>query len=262
MAFRAPTRQPHSAGRVFIALAMTLLLTAIAAANVLRVPENYAGIQAAMDATDAGDTVLVNRGTWVGLLDSPAHSILLTSHYILTDDSTDINETILDGAYEGTILTVNTVEEECLSVRGFTFWRGQGQQTDIYFACDRGGAVHTADDANLCIEDVVFLENRAPRLGSVLFFGRECSISNSGNLTLRRIACYRNSVDVHSDISNNIYACSRDGEHFIVDQLYYDGAGDASSPMQVNAYNPRELLLQGITMVNSDDGRCQLLADL
>ncbi|MDP2361720.1 MAG: hypothetical protein Q8O14_13390, partial [bacterium] len=88
-----------------------LLLAALtlgASAAVLRVPQDLPGIQAAFDASAAGDTVLVDRGTWAGLVTGPAHSVTLCSNHLFTGDTTDIVETVLDGEYAGTILDVHS----------------------------------------------------------------------------------------------------------------------------------------------------------
>jgi hypothetical protein len=144
-------------------LALMLLCSTLPIhATILRVPAGFPGVQTAMDASQAGDTVVVDRGVWTGLLDSPAHTLLLCSNYPFTQDSTDIVETVLDGEYAGTILKVNTVGADLLTVTGFTFWRGQGVQTDNGANCNRAGAVQMEAGTNGCFTDIVFAECRAP----------------------------------------------------------------------------------------------------
>jgi hypothetical protein len=109
-------------------------------AAILDVPLDFPGIQAAMDASEPGDTVHVAPGTWYGLYTSPTHSLTLCSDYLFTQDSTDINETILDGEYAGTILDL-VCENEWFTLCGFTLQNGMGQQLSNGGYCHRAGAV-------------------------------------------------------------------------------------------------------------------------
>ncbi|MCB9473903.1 MAG: hypothetical protein H6678_08845 [Candidatus Delongbacteria bacterium] len=61
-----------------------LMCAGAGSAAVLRVPADFPGVQQAMDASQAGDTVRVDRGVWTGLLDSPAHTLLFCSNYPFT----------------------------------------------------------------------------------------------------------------------------------------------------------------------------------
>jgi hypothetical protein len=69
----------------------------LAAGNILRVPQDYATIQAAINAAVTGDTVLVSRGTYAGGLLIEGKSITLASNFINTRDPADVSQTILSG---------------------------------------------------------------------------------------------------------------------------------------------------------------------
>jgi hypothetical protein len=77
---------------------LLLLMLAAASAHVLRVPEEYSTIQGAMNASDANDTVLVNRGTYPEQLYFFEHRISVMSYYEVTGDTLDVTETIIDGS--------------------------------------------------------------------------------------------------------------------------------------------------------------------
>ena len=259
MAFRAPTRQPHSAGRLFIALAMTLLLTAVAAANVLRVPSDHASIQEAMDFSMDGDTVIVGRGTWAGLLESPAHSLTLASQFLLSGDTTDVTETILDAEYEGTLLTVNTtIYTGTLDVVGLTLSHGQGQQTDIYVNCDRGGAIHVAEDGNLSVRSCIFSQNLSPRNASAIFYGIECQLSGcAGSIRLEDIYLEDNRNDGNGSPSSqngSIIIRSARG-HVELRNIRYNGSSaTTNSPIQAVIDDPRTFAVDGLEIWDCDGG--------
>ncbi len=65
--------------------------------GVIRVPGDYASIQAAIDAAGDGDTVLVGPGTYQGGLTITGKSITLASLYLTTGDPKYIANTIIDG---------------------------------------------------------------------------------------------------------------------------------------------------------------------
>ena len=107
------------------ALGLALLLVTIARATVHQVPSEIEDLQQALDACQSGDTVLVDRGVYYGLFTLPECDVHLYSHHVLTGDTLDVEQTILDGELAGSILS--TAEGRYhLAIQGFTFLNGQG----------------------------------------------------------------------------------------------------------------------------------------
>jgi hypothetical protein len=107
-----------------------LLLTCVGMAPeaqpaVIHVPEDVAGIQAAITAAHGGDTVLVAPGTYAGGLSITGKAITLTSRFITTSDPNDIAQTILDGG--APILGIQESAGAATTVRGLTFQNGDYQ---------------------------------------------------------------------------------------------------------------------------------------
>jgi hypothetical protein len=230
-------------------LLLWLILALETSAAVLRVPADFAGVQAAMDASQAGDTVVVDRGVWTGLLESPAHTLLLCSNYPFTLDSTDIAETILDGEHVGTILTVHTGGEELLTVRGLTFWRGQGHRYSNLGYDISAGAVQMVSGVSAVIEDVVFADCRAPDKASILFHGQINGSFSSGSLVLRRIHCRGTQVET-TVYPAQAFQILASGSHVIVDGFYWDG-GNTECPLVRFAHsNMDTLALNNVRIVN------------
>src|SRR5580765_5809177 len=94
----------------------------IGRAAVVRVPEDFPVIQAAIDAAQGGDTVLISRGTYAGGLVISGKSLTLASRYIETGDTNDIVLTTLSGG--NPILTIQVSAGPATTVRGLTFLNG------------------------------------------------------------------------------------------------------------------------------------------
>ncbi len=62
------------------------------------VPQDYATIQAAIDACADGDTVLVSEGTYLENIRYKGKAIVVGSLYLVDGDTTHIEKTIIDGS--------------------------------------------------------------------------------------------------------------------------------------------------------------------
>jgi hypothetical protein len=96
-----------------------------AQAAVLRVPQDFPTIQAAINAAQSGDTVLVSRGTYAGGLTISGKTITLASNYVNTGDPNDISQTVVSGG--NPVLTVEASVGAATTIRGLTFLNGANQ---------------------------------------------------------------------------------------------------------------------------------------
>ncbi len=99
---------------------LPILLTLLASAQAQqtrRVPQDLPSIQAAIDASASGDTVLVSPGTYTEHLTIDSKVI----HLVSVDDASD---TFLDGNRSAPILTITNVHSLDTSVDGFTLQHG------------------------------------------------------------------------------------------------------------------------------------------
>ncbi len=166
-----------------LAFFLTLIFAIMAYAEVINVPEDFETIQGAIDASEDGDTVLVNEGVYHESITPPQRNIVLASRFILENELSIVEETILDGEEERSIITHfwDTVE-----IIGFTFqhaeaWIGGACNIDgsyelqLFRHCifrdnhaDMGGAIRVAHQAQARFEHCLFTGNRADDIGSVL----------------------------------------------------------------------------------------------
>ena len=99
-------------------------------ATTINIPSDYTTIQAGINASADGDTVLVSQGTYSENL-IIANEIVLASQAIYDDlgsqwlDNDNINNTIISGAHSGSCLIVRNGNIQP-TIIGFTFQDGVG----------------------------------------------------------------------------------------------------------------------------------------
>jgi len=122
---------------MFKLLILTLLSIIIFAgfisATIINIPDDYGTIQAGINASTNGDTVLVQPGTYVENINFNGHNIVLGSLFLITGDTSYINQTTIQSNQRGTAVTFLNVDSTAVVV-GFTitgvpirdFVRGDG----------------------------------------------------------------------------------------------------------------------------------------
>lgn len=122
-----------------IALLLALVgAISIAQPKTIRVPQDHATIQAAINAAVNGDTVLVAEGTYYENV-ILKKKIVLGSLFVVDKNPSHIANTILDGSRprhqdSASVILVSTGSDSTTVVSGFTIQRGRG--TRFYFAPD------------------------------------------------------------------------------------------------------------------------------
>src|SRR5262245_18930177 len=122
---RAPCR---ASTRTILSVCSLLGASSEVEAAVRRVPQDHSTLQAAINAAQNGDTVLISRGTYPGGLSIANKSITLASNFINTGDPNDITLTIIDGGTTG--LNIQVSAGPSTTVQGLTFRIG-GHQINV-----------------------------------------------------------------------------------------------------------------------------------
>ena len=123
-------------------LILMIVLPCLAISATLTVKQDgsgdYTHIQAAIEAANDGDTVLVHPGRYIENIDYIGKSISVYSLEAIDGDSTYISQTIIDGNRNGSCVAFRNAEQNA-SLRGFTLTNGTGYLTTDELT--RGGGV-------------------------------------------------------------------------------------------------------------------------
>ncbi len=116
-------------------LLVIAIIMAISTANatVINIPDDYSTIQEGIDMSSNGDTVLVQSGTYYENLEVYAKDIVLASLFLISNDSSYIESTVIDGSDSGSVVMIYDVESENLAIVGFTITNGY---------TDHGGGIY------------------------------------------------------------------------------------------------------------------------
>jgi len=158
---------------------LCLLLTSTGSFAFIRsVPVSYPLIQQAIDASSAGDTVLVEPGIYYENLNFSGKAILVESRFLLTGDEAHISSTIINGNNNGiSAVTFDHSETNATRLCGFTITNANTQLTGS--ANEMGGGIKILN-ASPVIEHCIISGNKARTGGGIYMYGQNCNalISN------------------------------------------------------------------------------------
>jgi len=145
-------------------------------AGTYHVPVDFQTIQMAIDGVSPeGDTVVVAPGTYIENIDYHGRNIFLTSLHYLEGDENYIEQTVIDGGQNGSVVTFREGEERTAVLSGFTITNGSGRlYGDAY---TRGGGI--------------FADETCPSIINCLITGNSCcGISGGGGIYALRAPLY------------------------------------------------------------------------
>lgn len=113
----------------FLSLVFVIaLLNPVCFAEIINIPDDFETIQEGIDASEDGDTVLVQPGLYHENLDFNGMKIVLASLFLIDGDTTRIDSTIIDGNNNGSVIVFENYETDETLLTGFTLRNGSGTE--------------------------------------------------------------------------------------------------------------------------------------
>jgi len=100
-------------------------------ADTINIHDDYQTIQAGIDASSDADTVLVQPGTYYENINFNGKNIVLGSLFIITQDTSYISKTVIDGKKQGRVVEFMSGEDSTAVLSGFVIANGpNGEYAD------------------------------------------------------------------------------------------------------------------------------------
>ncbi|MEE9554512.1 MAG: right-handed parallel beta-helix repeat-containing protein [candidate division Zixibacteria bacterium] len=145
--------------RVYAFTVIFVLFTRLpVSATIINIPDDYPTIQEGIDASIDGDTVLVQPGIYVENINFYGHNIVLGSLFLITEDTTYISETVIDGDSSGSVVCFESEEDSTAIIIGFSIRNG---------ANNLGAGIKCVNGSNPAIRNNMISENYAWRGGGI-----------------------------------------------------------------------------------------------
>ncbi|HGY56906.1 MAG TPA: hypothetical protein ENK44_14455 [Caldithrix abyssi] len=182
----------------------------------LQVPSSaYPTVQSAINSSIDGDTVIVLPGIYKEVLDMKGKNITLSSLYLLEKNEDYIEQTILDGKREWSVINFNNGETENCVLNGFTLRNGIGSKYNAYSTVQlrQGGGIYCWKSKPV-LRNLIITENSS-HMGSAIY----CS---QADVTLENIFITRNNngssvyISQCAPILNGISVINNDGSGILV----------------------------------------------
>jgi uncharacterized protein (TIGR02145 family)/uncharacterized delta-60 repeat protein len=224
----------------------------------------FASIQAGINTSQSGDTVLVQPGNYIENINYSGKNIVVGSLTLTTRDTSFISQTIIDGNQSGSVVTITNGEDSTAVLSGFTITNG--------FAVNGGGIY--IDGGSLFISHNRITDNIATNWGGGLSLNHDgqtkiadCLIDSNSAVWGGGIFCANNSITQISDVifrgnmatsTGGAFYCSQASP--TIDRVLVEGnSAIAGGGMYFFGTSYTETFLNNLTIVNNE-GTAGLLA--
>jgi len=110
-------------------IGLFFLISLYSFSEVFHVPSEFSSIQSAIDAASVNDTIIIDEGTYFENI-VVLQALTLASNYVFSQDSIAINQTIIDGNANGSVIKILNVDNSMVEIIGLTITGGNGTFTD------------------------------------------------------------------------------------------------------------------------------------
>jgi len=183
--------------RLLQMMTLFMVITLNSIAQTHDVPGDYESIQQALDVSNPGDTIILQNGNYIEniVIEKP---ITITSLYAQTNDTLDIENTIIDGGQSGSVIQVLEVTSGDVNLNGITLTNGSGTlflnsdlPNDSIYYFPHGGGMFIRNCFNIVLDHMNIANNVLPGINN----GGGGLLSQSSTVNIN-----------HSKITDNIVA--------------------------------------------------------
>jgi hypothetical protein len=201
---------------LFVTLLFMVIVTS-SFSQILKVPGAYPSIQSAIVAAQKGDTVLVDEGRYFENINFRGKSIVVASKYLITNDTSLITKTIIDGSKplypdSASCAVLISAEDSGAVLAGFTLTKGKGTIIEGYV---EGGGV-LMNKSTAIIRNNIITDNRVSAGGGGIAAWRgkpsilnNLIINNYGDYAAGLVLNWSDGIIKNNIICHNIKTGSR-----------------------------------------------------
>ena len=166
--------------------------------NTYFVPDQFSSIQAAIDNSIDGDTILVSAGTYYENINFDGKNISLIGE--------DRNTTIIDGGADGSVIHFENGISETTQIKSFTIQNGHAEDGGgIYCINSSPKLIDIILKNNIADDDgaAIWMENSNPLIESLIIYDNSANDHAGGIMILGNSNPNLISTTIYNNISNN-----------------------------------------------------------
>ncbi|MCK4311888.1 MAG: right-handed parallel beta-helix repeat-containing protein [Candidatus Cloacimonetes bacterium] len=137
---------------ILIIMIFLTFFVSIISATIINVPDDQPTIQAGINVSVDGDTVLVQPGNYVENINYNGKNITVASLFLTTQDTTYISQTIIDGDSIASVVTFQSGEDSTAFLNGFTITNGYSV---------KGGGIYCVNNSSPVLDNITVTNNNA-----------------------------------------------------------------------------------------------------
>ncbi len=147
---------------------IVLLLPFVLYSTIINIPEDQPTIQAGINTSADGDTVLVQPGTYYENINYNGQNIVVASLFYTTQHNSFIDQTIVNGSQNGSVVTFENGETSSALLVGFTITNGSGNIMPNGVYC--GGGIFCHEDSDSTLMNCIVTQNNAGDGGGIFCY--------------------------------------------------------------------------------------------